>query len=94
VSCKEINNSDFINVDFLGSISTYNRLSKMKNKLYSLLSFAFFTAIALDILAFWIFEQNPNLLFVQIFLISCLVLSLVLCVPMLLAADIRKSSEL
>jgi hypothetical protein len=81
-------------VDFLGSISTYNRLSKMKNKLYSLLSFAFFTVLGLDVLAFWIFEQNPNLLFAQVFLIGCLVLSLVLSVPMLLTADFRKASEL
>ena len=66
----------------------------MKNKLYSLISFAFFTVLGLDVLAFWIFEQNPNLLFAQIFLISCLVLSLVLCIPMLLAADFRKASEL
>jgi hypothetical protein len=81
-------------VDFLVSISNYNRISKMKNKLYGLLSFAFCTAIALDVLAFWIFEQNPNLLFAQVFLIGCLVLTLILCVPMLLAADFSKSSEL
>jgi len=66
----------------------------MKNKLYGLLSFAFCTAIALDVLAFWIFEQNPNLLFAQVFLIGSLVLSLVLSVPMFLVTDFSKSSEL
>lgn len=66
----------------------------MKNKLYGLLSFAFCTAIAIDVLAFWIFEQNPDLVFAQVFLSSCLFLTLILCVPMLIVSDIRKPSEL
>jgi hypothetical protein len=64
----------------------------MKNKLYSLISFAFFTLIALDVIAFSIYEQNPHLVFAQAFLSSCLVLTLILCVPMLLVADFRKAS--
>lgn len=63
----------------------------MKNKLYSFLSFAFFTVLGLDIVAFWVFEKNPTHLFAQIFLIGSLALSVVLCVPMLLLSDLKKA---
>ena len=64
----------------------------MKNKLYSLLSFAFFVVLCLDVLAFWIFETNPSSLFAQIFLAGGLALSAVLCILMLLLSDFRKAS--
>ena len=89
---QKVDDSDCFNVDSLGNISNDKRIYKMKNKLYSLLSFAFFVALCLDVLAFWIFEKDTTHLFAQIFLVGSLTLSAILCIPMLLLSDFRKAS--